>query len=493
MQIGDIKNECLCFKRALINKLFHDFSDFCRQRPGNELTTLVMNKTDNNTEISGKGQLIEYFEKGNKPKRKWGIGTEHEKFLYRKDNLQRLKHDTTPGIEQIMLYMQKSGWAPIREDNNIIGLTRNGASISLEPGGQFELSGKNFNNIHQTYCETRKHFEDLSNICKEVGAITLALGFDPVWSREQMPWMPKERYRIMKAYMPGKGNLGLDMMTRTATIQVNLDYGSEPDMIRKIRVAQALQGIVTALFANSPFTEGKPNGYLSYRAGVWDDTDPDRCGFLSFIFDDSFGFERWVDYLLDVPMYFIFRKGKFIDSNKITFRSFMDGKHHLRPTLEDWNTHVSTVFPDVRLKQFIEMRGADASCVSHIAALAAFWVGLLYDEDALYEIYSIIQKWNLSDIRAIRARVPKQALKATSGSLNVREIALLMLKISAGGLARRARQLNIEDEGKYLAPIIEIAESGITQAERHLNKFNGEWKGDITKLMQCWPQSDPLR
>ncbi|PWD99076.1 glutamate--cysteine ligase [Marinilabilia rubra] len=447
----------------------------------------------NETEINSKSQLIDYFEKGNKPPDQWGIGTEHEKFLFRKDNLERLSHNTRPGIGMVMQHMQDSGWHPVTENDKIIALKKDGASITIEPGGQFELSGKNFGNIHQTFGETRKHFEDLSEICKEIDAITLALGFDPIQPRHKMPWMPKERYRIMKAYMPTKGNLGLDMMTRTATIQVNLDYSSEQDMIKKMRVGQALQGIATAIFANSPFTEGRPNGYLSYRAKIWDDTDPDRCGFLPFIFNQDFGFERWTDYLLDVPMYFILRDGQYIDSQKITFREFMNGQHQLRPTMEDWETHVSTVFPDIRLKKFIEMRGADASCVSHIAALSAFWVGLLYDQDALNEAYEITQSWGIEAIRDIREQVPRLALNAKSGSLNARKIAHQMIALSAQGLARRSHELNIEDEGKYLAPIVEIAESGITQAEKHLNKFHKEWNGDVSKLMQCWPQAEPLQ
>jgi glutamate--cysteine ligase len=452
-----------------------------------------MTTSSNDIEILNKQQLIEYLEQGNKKPEEWGIGTEHEKFLYRKDNLQRLGHNTQPGISRVMQLMAKDGWQPIREAGNIIALKKDGAFITIEPGGQFELSGKNFNNIHQTYCETRSHFEDLSKICKEIDAVTLALGFDPVRSREEMHWMPKERYHIMKAYMPSKGGLGLDMMTRTATIQVNLDYESEEDMIKKMRVGQALQSTATALFANSPFTQGRPNGYLSYRAQIWEDTDPDRCGFLPFIFDTDFGFEKWVDYLLDVPMYFILRNGQYIDSKKMTFRSFMNGKHALKPTIEDWETHISTVFPDIRLKRFIEMRGADASCVSHIAALSAFWVGLLYDADALDESYEIIRKWDVETIRKVREQVPRLALKASADNLNIQDIAKQMLKISAAGLSRRAKKLGIEDEGQYLAPIIDVAESGITQAERYLQKYMNEWNGDITKLMQNWPQAKSMK
>ncbi|WP_010665360.1 glutamate--cysteine ligase [Marinilabilia salmonicolor] len=449
--------------------------------------------TISDTIILNKHQLTDYLAQGSKSPDQWGIGTEHEKFLYRKDSRQRLGHNTTPGISQVMQLMAKEGWTTIREANNIIGLEKDGASITIEPGGQFELSGKNFHNIHQTYCETRKHFEDLSKICQETGAVTLALGFDPLCSRKEMQWMPKERYRIMKEYMPSKGGLGLDMMTRTATIQVNLDYQNEQDMIRKMRVGQALQSTATALFANSPFTEGRPNGYLSYRAQVWEDTDPDRCGFLPFIFDQDFGFERWVDYLLDVPMYFILRDGQYIDSEKMTFRAFMAGKHKLRPTMEDWETHISTVFPDIRLKRFIEMRGADASCVSHIAALSAFWVGLLYDEDALNESYEIIRQWDIETLREMRSGVPKQGLNASAKNLKIRDIALQMLRISETGLSRRSKKLGIEDEGQYLVPIMEIAESGVTQAERHLQKYKTEWNGDLSRLMQCWPQAEPTQ
>ena len=268
-----------------------------------------MTETEKLTEINPVTRLAAYFEKGNKPAEAWGIGTEHEKFLYNASDLKRLDYFSFPGIRIILDHMQENGWEPVIEKGNMIGLRKNGASISLEPGGQFELSGRNFRTVHETFEETQRHFDELKSICRKFGVFSLALGFDPLWEREDMPWMPKERYARMRDYMPLKGNLGLDMMTRTATIQVNLDYASERDMVKKMRVSQALQSIVTAIFANSPFSGGKPNGYLSYRAKVWEDTDPDRCGFLPFIFDEGFGFERYTDYLLDVPMYFIVRDG----------------------------------------------------------------------------------------------------------------------------------------------------------------------------------------
>ena len=374
------------------------------------------------------------------------------------------------------------------EKENLTGLKKKGASISLEPGGQFELSGQNFRTVHETLLETQKHFEELKTICQEFGIFTLTLGFDPLWKQEDMPWMPKERYALMHEYMPARGNMGLDMMTRTATIQVNLDYAGERDMVRKMRVAQGLQSVVTAIFANSPFTGGKPNGYLSYRAHVWDHTDPARCGFLPFIFDEEFGFERWTDYLLDVPMYFIFRDGEYLPAGNMTFREFMAGKHRLKPIMQDWETHVSTVFPDVRLKQFIEMRGADGSCIHHIAALAALWVGLLYDTESLDEAGSLIRNWDIETMQEVRARVPREGLKAAFGKMSVDHIARQLIGIASAGLVRRSKLLGIDDEGIYLEPIRKIAETGITQAERHLRNYYDRWNEDVTELVKSWPK-----
>ncbi len=443
-------------------------------------------------EIDHKNQLIEYFEMGNKPEELWGVGTEHEKFLYSLPDLKRLGYESQPGIRQLLEHIQLLGWQPITDHGNIIGLSKDGASITIEPGGQFELSGKNFKTIHETFSETQKHFQELNHISHEFGLINLAMGFDPLWKREDMPWMPKERYQYMKAYMPAKGSLGLDMMSRTSTIQVNLDYRDEKDMVTKLRVAQALQPIVTALFANSPFSEGQPNGFLSYRATIWDDTDPDRCGFLPFIFEPGFGFERWTDYLLDIPMYFILRDGQYIPSNHITFRGFMQGRHSLKPTLQDWETHVSTVFPDVRLKQFIEMRGADASCVNHISALAAFWVGLFYDSDALEAAYALTKNWDIATLREVRSQVPKQALKAAHGNLNVLEAARQLIAISSRGLSIRAKALKIENENRYLDPIIQIADSGVTQAERLLKEYHAHWEGNLFGMVKTLARPTPV-
>jgi glutamate--cysteine ligase len=430
-----------------------------------------MTEEEKETEIKHKAQLIEYFERGNKPAEKWGIGTENEKFLFYSSNYKRLSFNQGKGISDILAQMQNDGWTPMKEGEKTVGLWKNGASITLEPGGQFELSGENFKTIHETFHETRKHFLELNKICQKYGFFSLPMGVDPLSNLSEIPWMPKERYRYMKDYMPTKGELGLEMMTKTASIQVNLDYCNENDMVKKMRVAQALQPIVTAIFANSPFSNGKPNGYLSYRAHIWDNTDPDRCGFLPFIFDEGFGFERWVDYLLDVPMYFICRDGRYSPAKGITFRNFLQGKHTLKPTMADWETHVSTVFPDVRLKQFIEMRGADANGASHVAALSALWVGLLYDRQSLEEAHELISEWNIETIQEVRSQVPVKALNAESGNLHVRNVSRKIYQMAKDGLARQSQLQGIDNQSRFLAPVSEITESGITIAEKLLQRY----------------------
>lgn len=451
-----------------------------------------MTTKEKTLEIQHKSQLIEYFQKGNKPHEKWGIGTENEKFIFQKNSLKRLSYNQGNGILKILKHMKLDGWLPIKEGVDTIALKKNGASITLEPGGQFELSGENIKTVKETFYEARKHFEELSAICQKLGFFSLPLGVDPLTRFEDVPWMPKERYRWMKNYMPTKGKLGLEMMTNTASIQVNLDYESEGDMVKKMRVAQALQPIVTAIFVNSPFSVGKPNGYLSYRAHIWDNTDPDRSGFLPFIFDEGFGFERWVDYLLDVPMYFIYRNESYLSANGLTFREFFQGKHPLKPTMEDWETHVSTVFPDVRLKQFIEMRGADASCVSHIAALSALWVGLLYDNQSLNEAYELISGWDIKTLQEVRSQVPKKGLKAESGNIHAGIISKQICGIAREGLARRSENCSIENESRFLTPVCEITESGITQAEKLLQLYKTNFNNNLPGFIYNW-QKEQLR
>lgn len=441
------------------------------------------------TPITARDQLVAYVAAGEKPKEDWRIGTEHEKFGFRLDDLRPPTFDGERGIEALLKGLTRFGWTPVEEKERVIALVRDSASVTLEPAGQLELSGAPLECIHDTCSEVATHLKEVKTVADELQLGFLGMGFQPKWKREDMPWMPKGRYQIMRSYMPKVGQLGLDMMTRTCTVQVNLDYVSEADMVKKFRVSLALQPIATALFADSPFTEGKPNGYLSYRSHIWTDTDPDRTGMLDFVFEDGFGYERYVDYILDVPMYFSYRDGIYHDASGQSFRDFMDGKLPVLPgalpTLRDWSDHLTTAFPEVRLKKFLEMRGADGGPWNRLCALPAFWVGLLYDDAALDAAWDLVKDFTLAERHALRDGVPQQALKLPFRKATVRELALEALKISAAGLQRRARRnRNGADESLFLAPLIEAAEANETPAERKLALFHGEWGGDIDRVFR---------
>ena len=439
--------------------------------------------------ITDRRQLVEYLASGAKPPEAWRIGTEHEKFGFRLDDLRPPAHAGERGIGALLQGLTRFGWAPVREGDDLIALTRGLANITLEPAGQLELSGAPLENIHETCCETTSHLREVKTVAEELGLGFLGMGFQPKWRRDEMPWMPKGRYKIMREYMPKRGNLGLDMMTRTCTVQVNLDFRDEADMVKKFRVSLALQPIATALFADSPFTEGKPNGYLSYRSHIWTDTDPDRTGMLDFVFEDGFGFERYVDYLLDVPMYFSYRDGRYIDLSGRSFRRFLEGKLDelpgALPTLKDWADHTTTAFPEVRLKKYLEMRGADGGPWNRLCALPAFWVGLLYDDAALDAAWDLVKDFSLAERHALRDGVPRHALKLPFRGATVRELALEALKISGHGLARRQR-LNAggASEAVFLEPLIEFAQANQTPAERKLELFHGPWQGDIDRIFR---------
>jgi len=444
--------------------------------------------------ITDRRALVDYLAAGARAKADWRIGTEHEKFGFRLDDLRPPTFDGERGIEALLTGLTRFGWQPIEEHGRVIALARDGASVSLEPAGQFELSGAQLETIHQTCCEVAAHLREVKAVADELGLGFLGMGFQPKWRRDQMPWMPKGRYRIMRDYMPKVGSLGLDMMTRTCTVQVNLDVAGEADMVKKFRVSLALQPIATALFADSPFTEGKPNGYLSYRSHIWTDTDPGRTGMLDFVFEDGFGYERYVDYLLDVPMYFSYRDGadgnkQYVDLAGQSFRRFMQGKLEALPgalpTLRDWSDHMTTAFPEVRLKQYLEMRGADGGPWNRLCALPAFWVGLLYDDVALDAAWDLVKDFSMAERHALRDGVPKHALKLPFRGASVRELALEALKISAHGLQRRARtNANGADESIFLTPLIELAEANETPAERKLALFHGPWNGDVDHVFR---------
>src|SRR5487761_1740211 len=437
--------------------------------------------------ITDKRQLVEYLASGGKPRAQWRIGTEHEKFVFRRRDLSRPPYDGADGIRALLERLQRFGWQAVMDGDNLIGLSDGKGAISLEPGGQFELSGAPLATLHETCGELHGHLRQVREVAAELDLGMLGMGFDPKWRREDVPWMPKRRYAIMRRYMPKKGTLGLDMMLRTCTVQVNLDFADEADMVRKFRVGLALQPVAVALFANSPFAEGKPNGYLSYRSHVWTDVDPDRCGMLPFVFEPGFGFERYVDYMLDVPMYFVYRDGRHIDAAGQSFRDFMAGRLPALPgeipRLGDWTDHLTTAFPEVRLKTFLEMRGADGGPWRRLCALPALWVGIFYDQTALDAAYDLVADWTAAEREAMRRDVPGLALATPLRTRTLRDVALEMLDIAREGLHRRARRSAAgEDETHFLDPLFAIAGSGRTPAEELLEDFRTRWNGDITPV-----------
>ena len=440
--------------------------------------------------IESRADLVAVFASGEKAKDDWRIGTEHEKFVYRISDHRAPSYDEPGGIRDLLEGLTEFGWKPVIEGGNVIALSGADGNISLEPAGQFELSGAALQNLHQTCSEAARHLGQCKMIGDRLGLGFLGLGMWPDKTRAELPVMPKGRYAIMLEYMPKVGSLGLDMMLRTCTIQVNLDYASEADMVKKFRVGLALQPVATALFANSPFTEGKPNGYKSFRSHIWEDTDPDRTGMLPFVFEEGFGYERYCDYALDVPMYFVYRDGKYIDVAGESFRAFLDGKlpqlRGEKPRLTDWTDHLSTAFPEVRLKSFLEMRGADGGRWSRICALPALWVGLLYDSQALDAAWDLVKHWSIAERERLRHEAPKLALDSiTPDGESMRDFAGRVLEIAADGLTRRKRLNSAGDnEGGFLDPLRDVLATGMTPADRLLARFNGDWGGDLSHIYE---------
>ncbi|MEE4206785.1 MAG: glutamate--cysteine ligase [Erythrobacter sp.] len=439
--------------------------------------------------IEALDDLVAPMIRGEKAKADWRIGTEHEKLVYKRADFRAPSYDEQCGIRDLLMNLAEFGWEPVEEGGKVIAMRGEDGTVSLEPAGQLELSGAPLENLHQTCAETGRHLEQVKKVGERCGVGYLGLGMWPDKTRAELPVMPKGRYDIMMRHMPRVGNLGLDMMLRTCTIQVNLDYSSEADMVKKFRVGLALQPLATALFANSPFTEGKPNGYLSYRSHIWSDTDPHRTGMLPFVFEDGFGYERWAKYMLDVPMYFVFRDGKYIDAAGLSFRDFLEGKLSVlpgeRPRPSDWWDHLSTAFPEVRLKSFLEMRGADGGPWSRICALPAFWVGLLYDQGALDAAWDLVKGWSMEERERLRSEVPRLALdtRLPGGTGTLQDLGREVLRIAHGGLAARARLNSSGDnETGFLETLDEIVATGKVPAQRLLDAYHGEWNGDVTRV-----------
>ncbi len=446
------------------------------------------------TPIESRAELASWLQAGCKPEADFRIGTEHEKLPFTLSDHRPVPYEGPRGIRALLEGMRDLlGWEPILEGETIIGLAdvTGGGAISLEPGGQFELSGAPVATIHQTCGELNAHLAQLSEVAHPLGLEFLSLGMSPKWTRAETPMMPKGRYKIMAAYMPKVGSLGLDMMFRTCTVQVNLDFSSEADMVKKLRVGLALQPVATAIFANSPFTEGKPNGFLSFRSEIWRDTDPDRTGMLPFAFEAGMGFERYVDYALSVPMYFIKRGADYIDVAGSSFRDLMAGRHPALPgeraTISDWANHLTTLFPEVRLKRYLEMRGADGGSRERICALSALWTGILYDPQALEAAWDLVKGWTAEERQRLRDEVPRQGFNAGVGERKVRGLARDMILLARAGLERRRRldYYSGQDESYFLDPIEEIVERGETPAEALLARFGSEWKGSVEPVFDA--------
>ncbi|MBD1204027.1 MAG: glutamate--cysteine ligase [Rhodobacteraceae bacterium] len=435
--------------------------------------------------IESFAQLAEFMESGNKTKDLWKIGTEHEKFGWLTDTRHPLPYDGERSINALFAGLEaKFGWEPVREGENVIGLTRNGANISLEPGGQFELSGMAFASLKETDAELRNHLDEVRSLAEPLGIRFMGIGAAPDWRHEDMPVMPKGRYRLMTDYMGKVGTHGTQMMYRTCTVQVNLDYASEADMVKKMRVALALQPVATALFASSPFFEGKLNGHKSWRSRIWRGLDDSRTGMLPFAFDEGFGFQAYVDWVLDVPMYFVYRDGKYINALGQSFRDFLKGELPAlpgeKPTLSDWADHMTTVFPEARVKRYIEMRGADCGDQAHIVALPAFWVGLMYDQTVLDGCWDLVKGFDAETREGLRVAASVHGLAGSAGGVRISDLARASVALSQAGLAGRGL-----GEERYLAPLVEAVETGVTQADKWLSLYHGDWGGDLTPIYQA--------
>jgi len=444
------------------------------------------------TPIESRDELVAWVADGEKPKPQWRIGTEHEKIPFYRADHSPVPYAGDRGVQALLAgLMRETDWEPITDAGNLIGLFEGegGGAISLEPGGQFELSGGLVSDIHETQAELDAHLEALQRVAEPLGIGFLDLAMSPLWTRADTPVMPKSRYRIMMGYMPKVGRLGLDMMLRTSTVQVNLDYADEADMVKKLRVSLALQPICTALFANSPFTEGRPNGFLSMRSQIWTDTDPHRTGMMPCAFEDGFGYERYVDWVMDVPMYFVMRDGVYHDVAGESFRDLMEGKlpqlPGVRASRSDWPNHVSTVFPEVRLKRFLEMRGADAGPRGHLVAMPAFWTGLLYDQSALDAAWDLVKGWSADERQTLRDAVPREGLATRIGGHSVQEIARETLRIAREGLEARGVIDRLgRDETRFLDPLEQIVATGTTRAQALLALYHGRWDRSVVPAFE---------
>lgn len=440
------------------------------------MTTTVFK--GNSPPISSMDDLLRHFREGEKPRERWRIGTEHEKLPFNRHTHQPLPFGGERGIFAILEGLRtRFNWQPVREGENVIALTRGEASITLEPGGQLELSGAAVTSAHETCAELSQHVREMRELAGELDVVLLMVGRNPVVPSAEMPWMPKERYSIMRRYLPTRGDMALDMMLGTGTVQTNIDYSDELDMARKLRVAMGVSPFLTALFASSPFVAGRPSGYLSSRALVWEHTDPDRCGFIPGVFDPGFGYREYAEYALDVPMFFIHRDGHYLDTSGRSFRRFLEeGMNGHHATAEDWALHLTTLFPLVRVKQYIELRMADVGPLNMICAFAALTRGLLYDATALAEAEALLAPLSAEEYPALQSDAAKRGLRAQASGRSFQDWARDVVRIAQDGLQRLDAQDAIgENETKLLGPLHRILASGKTLADELLERWDQKW------------------
>jgi len=438
--------------------------------------------------IGGRDELLEPFHAAEKPRSHWRIGTEAEKFGVLRDGRPLPYEGERSVLAVFESLVEHHGWFAEREfeGGDIVSLRRGGASITLEPGAQLELSGAPQETVHQTCAEFRAHMAELADISEELDIAWLGIGFHPFARREDLPWVPKLRYRIMRDYLPTRGGMAIDMMQRTATVQANLDYASEADMARKVRLALRLSPIVTAMFANSPFVEGRVTGERSHRTRVWLDVDPDRSGLLPFAWEGELTYARYVEYALDVPMFLIKRGGEILQNTGQTFRTFLeDGWEGHRATHADWEMHLNTVFPEVRLKKTIEVRGADSQDTALVCALPALWKGVLYDDDAMEAAIRVTERISYDDAERSRVGIAERALRARLAGRELAAWAGDLLDISEAGLARIS---NLNSHGKderiHLAKLRSLVSEAKSPADALVEAVDPE--GDFLEQVLDW-------
>jgi glutamate--cysteine ligase len=437
--------------------------------------------------IEKKDELEAYFHQGAKSRDRWRIGTEYEKVGVDRSTGRAIPYSGPRGVEFILREMvERYDWQPEEQDGHIIALARGKEQIHLEPGGQIELSGEPCESIHCTYNEFRQHVRELLEICDELQIAFLGLGIQPLSRVEEIEWVPKKRYRIMGPYMPKVGRLGQRMMKQTATVQANIDYSDEKDAMAKFRTGMGLTPIIIAMFANSPISDGQLNGYRSFREHIWTDTDRNRSGLLKFAFDPDVTFAHYVQYALDVPMYFIIRNKDYIDMTHLTFRQFLERGHNgERATIEDWDAHLTTLFPETRIKRYIEVRSADSQRPELMPTLAALIKGAFYDDDCLQGSWDLVKGWSWDERMEVYLASHKDALRARIRRYSLLDLAHEFFQIAWEGLRRQGVQNDgFEDETKYLEPLKALLAEGKCPADIIIEKWQGELQQDIRKLIR---------